>query len=85
MGRLKRWRLRRAYRLVLKDISKQSGLYRGIYDARSGSDSFMYGVLTVMETLAFEAGDFDFGGKFLVNMTNSQVKAGIIHDEDQQG
>lgn len=34
-------------------------LFRGEYDAKNGSDKFIYGVETVMESIAFEAGYFD--------------------------
>ena len=82
MGRLKKWRLRRAYRLVFKDLCKVS-MFRGVYDAKNGSDDFMYGVSMVMEAIAFEAENFDFEAMFMDNMTRSMVKAGILHDENK--
>lgn len=82
MGRLKKWRLRRAYRLVFKDLYKVN-MFRGVYDAKNGSEAFMYGISTVMGTIAFEAENFDFEDMFMANMTRSMVKAGILHDEDK--
>lgn len=79
MGILRRWRLRRAYRLVLNDLSELR-LLTGVYDAKNGSDTFMYGVQTVMETIAFEAQDFDFEDMFIQNMAESKKKAGITDE-----
>ena len=76
MGRLKRWRLRRAYKLVYNDLRKVN-LFRGVYDARHGDEHFMYGIQTVMEIVAFEAEDFGFDDLFLDNLTYSQLKAGV--------
>lgn len=81
MSRLKRWRLRRAYRLVLKDLSKIS-MFRGVYDAVNGDEVFMYGIGTVMETIAFEAEDFNFEQTFNDNMTRSEIKAGVISEQE---
>lgn len=82
MGKLKRWRLRRAYRLVLKDLFKVN-MFRGVYDAVNGDEVFMYGIGTVMETIAFEAGDFNFEQTFNDNMTRSEIKAGVVDDKDE--
>lgn len=79
MSRLKKWRLKRAYKLVLKDLSRVS-MFRGVYDASNGDASFMYGIGTVMDTVAFEAEDFEFEQKFNDNMTRSEIKAGIINE-----
>ena len=80
MNRFKKWRLRRAYRLVLKDLSKV-GLFRGVYDAKHGSDSFMYGVQSVMETIALEAGKLEFEDLFVDNLVQSQLNSGVSNGE----
>ena len=83
MGRLKRWRLRKAYRLVYQDLRKVS-MFRGVYDARNGDETFMYGIQTVMENVAHGADEFEkFNNIFLDNMTYSQIKAGVINDQDK--
>ena len=79
MGKWKRRRLKKAYRLVFKDLSKID-MFRGLYDAKNGDESFMYGVSTVMGTVAFEAEDFDFEEKFIENMTNSEIKSGASNE-----
>lgn len=81
MNRLKKWRLRRAYRIVLKDLSKIS-MFRGVYDAKNGSATFMHGIMTVMETIAFEAEDFNFEQKFNDNMIRSEIKAGAGNGQE---
>lgn len=86
MSRLKRWRLRRAYKLVYKDLRKVS-MFRGVYDARNGDESFMYGIQTVMENVAHGAGEDEyelFNDIFLDNMTYSQIKAGVYNDQEQR-
>ena len=66
-----------AYKIVFEDLTK-CDMFKGIYDAEHGKDSFMYGVLTVMENIAFnvseECGD-KFSTKFTENMNKSHEKA----------
>lgn len=46
-----------AYQIVLRDIvDKDCGFLLGRFDAQHGNISFMYGVQTVMEHLAYMAG-----------------------------
>ena len=75
------WRLRRAYKLVLKDLSDIS-LFRGVYDAVHGDEHFMYGIQTVMETVAFVANDLEFIDTFIDNMTYSQEEAGAGNEQE---
>lgn len=81
MSRLKKWRLRRAYKLVYKDLRRVS-MFRGVYDASNGSEEFMHGVQTVMEMVAFVAEDFNFETVFFDNLTYSQIKAGVIDEQE---
>lgn len=52
-------------------------MFRGEYDARHGSESFMYGISTVMDYLALKV-DEDFyqevSDAFIKNMVKSQEK-----------
>lgn len=63
-----------AYSIVFDDL-KECGLFCGKYDAKNGNKSFMYGVSTVMESIAYnicdEVGD-DFSKTFIKNMVESQ-------------
>ena len=67
--------LMKAYQMVLKDI-KQCGpsLLVGEYDAKHGNSSFMHGIETVMEFIAYNAGDDEFDNMFLQNMVDSKNK-----------
>lgn len=66
-----------AYKIVLKDLCK-CGLFRGRYDALNGDEHYMYGVSSVMESIAYhvsdEVGD-DFSDKFIKNMLRSEERA----------
>lgn len=66
-----------AYKIVFEDLTK-CDMFKGIYDAEHGKDSFMYGVSTVMENIAFnvseECGD-KFSTEFTENMNKSKEKA----------
>lgn len=43
----------KAYQIVLKDMMLNGpDMFKGVYDARNGNDSFMYGIQTVMEYIA---------------------------------
>lgn len=54
-----------AYQIVLRDIGdKDCGFLLGRFDAQHGNISFMYGVQTTMEYLAYMAGP-DAGEKFM--------------------
>lgn len=54
-------------------------MFRGEYDAKNGSESFMYGIATVMEYLAFCVDDTFYqsvSDGFMRNMIKSQEKVG---------
>nr|DAG45813.1 MAG TPA: hypothetical protein [Caudoviricetes sp.] len=54
-----------AYQIVFRDIvDKDCGFLVGRFDAQHGNKSFMYGVQTTMEYLAYMAGP-DAGEKFM--------------------
>ena len=71
--------LQKAYKMVYEDLCNCE-LFVGIYDASHGNESFMYGVSTVMESIAYrisdEEGDW-FSNRFLNNMVNSGKVAEI--------
>ena len=72
-----------AYWIVLKDLAK-CNMFTGIYDARSGSDKFMYGVSVVMESIAYKVGERigdKFADEFADNMISSKRKAERKEDE----
>lgn len=47
-----------AYRIVYNDImNRGGGLFQGVFDAKNGKKSFMYGISTVMEFIAYEVGE----------------------------
>lgn len=67
------------YNYVFDDlISNYGGLFQGRYDGKNGNKDFMYGIWTIMEAIAYNAG----GNKtdildeiFATNMTESEIKA----------
>lgn len=65
-----------AYKIVFNDL-KKCGLFMGTYDAKNGNEHFMYGIETIMESIAYaisdETGD-KFNTKFLKNMIESEKK-----------
>ena len=47
-----------AYSIVLNDmLNSECGMFVGNYDAKNGSDEFMYGISTVMEYIAYKVYD----------------------------
>ena len=68
-----------AYKIVLEDLTKCGcGLFVGQYDAKNGSEQFMYGISTIMEHIAYKAGkrEYDeFINTFFENMKKSVDKA----------
>jgi hypothetical protein len=71
----------KAYQLVLTRLM-QCNLFNGKYDALNGSEDFMDGIRTVMEVIAFNAGEYDkFDKEFSKNLLDSLVKSGIIESE----
>lgn len=66
-----------AYKTVFDDLIK-CDMFKGIYDAKHGTDSFMYGVATVMENIAINVSEDcyeKFDDEFMENMTESQKRA----------
>ena len=56
-------------------------MFRGVYDAKHGSDSFMYGIATVMEYLALKVSEEfyeEVSDIFVKNMVKSLDKAGKL-------
>lgn len=48
--------VKKIYRLVYDDLIKNGpALFRGIYDAENGSETFMHGIETVIEYIAYNA------------------------------
>lgn len=70
--------LQDAYRIVYNDIlNSECNLLLGVYDARNGSEQFMYGIDTVMEWIAYRVSEKDgdsFSEMFLKNMSESKKK-----------
>jgi hypothetical protein len=65
------------YKTVLKDLVK-CPMFLGNYDAKNGSKQFMYGILTVMEFIAYNCGEEtydEFEKIFLENLQKSVDKA----------
>ena len=61
---------------LIEDMSK-CGVFVGKYDAKNGSEEYMYGVDAVMEYLAYEVSDEygdAFSEKFTKNMIDSENK-----------
>lgn len=71
--------LREAYRMVYEDLIKNGpNFFRGIYDASHGTDSFMFGVTTIMEFIAVnvdEATYEQYDEMVTKNMVDSRRKA----------
>lgn len=68
-----------AYNYVFDDlISNYGGLLRGNYDAKNGNEHFMYGIWTVLEIIAYNAGGDDkvdlLNIIFSTNMEESEKK-----------
>ena len=71
---IKQEELKYSYEVVLEDLC-QCGLFRGIYDAKNGSDLFMDGIATVMEAIAEKADRPWFTDDFITNRIKSKEKA----------
>ena len=63
-----------AYNYVFDDlISNYGDLFRGKYDAKNGSESFMYGIWTVMDVIAHnDKKDEVLNALFFTNMQISE-------------
>ena len=73
--------LTHAYRLVFQDLisSNAPNLFKGIYDAKNGSEKYMYGINTVMEHIAYKADPTEetynsFSDMFMRNMIKSKER-----------
>lgn len=68
-----------AYKIVFKDL-KKCPMFVGTYDGRNGKHRFMYGISTVMESIAYsiseKTGD-EFCDTFIENMIESENKADL--------
>ena len=68
--------LQKAYEMVFNDMTKKGpNLFQGKYDSKNGNKDFMYGILTVMEFISYEAGMEDFDNVFIKNMIKSEERA----------
>ena len=66
-----------AYRIVFADLTREDGcaLFRGIYDAKNGKDSYMHGISSVMEYIASQVSEQahdNFEDIFILNMIRSE-------------
>ena len=69
-----------AYKIVFDDLTREDGcaLFRGVYDAKNGKTSYMYGISHVMEYIAIQVSEQtrdNFEEMFLKNMIKSEEKA----------
>ena len=50
-----------AYKIVYNDIlNRDIGLFLGRFDAKNGKPEFMYGIITLMEFIAYESSEKDY-------------------------
>lgn len=71
-----------AYRIVYEDLTKDDWLFTGKYDAENGNKHFMYGVATVMEKIAYEAGEYDnFSRRWDGNIAQSEGKTDVLPNQ----
>lgn len=67
---------REAYQIVLNDLL-DCAMFRGHYDAKNGSPQFMYGIATVIESIAFGCGKYEeVCDAFIQNMIMSEKAVG---------
>ena len=63
---------REAYQIVLNDLL-DCALFRGHYDAKHGSQQFMFGVSAVIDSIAFGCGKYEeVSDAFIQNMIKSE-------------
>ena len=62
-----------AFQIVLNKL-KECELFCGKYDGKHGSQQFMHGIGTVMEVIAYHAGDEQFEDMFIRNLIMSEDK-----------
>lgn len=64
-----------AYEIVYNDLSKLN-MFMGTYDAKNGSELYMYGISAVMENIAYHADKLEeFEKIFFENIEKSVDKA----------
>ena len=62
---------------IIEEI-REISMFNGRYDAKNGKKDFMYGILSVMECLAYMVSDKygdSFSDTFLQNLIDSEQKA----------
>lgn len=71
--------IREAYKIVFADMMNDGcGLLVGKYDARNGSNKFMYGIMTVMDYITGNISEIlskAFEDEFYKNLEESRVRA----------
>ena len=76
-----------AYLLVYKDLM-QNPMFRGCYDARNGNEDYMYGISTVMESIAWRAGGDELIDEYNThwneNITSSEAIAELFREAEWQ-
>lgn len=71
-----------AYRIVYEDLTKDDWLFTGKYDAENGNKHFMYGIASVMEEIAYEAGRYEeFSEKWDSNIAKSEGKDDVLPNQ----
>jgi hypothetical protein len=74
-----------AFMLVYKQLM-QNPMYRGSYDARNGDEDFMYGIASVMESIAYYAGGdslvAEFNTYWSANMDSSKAIAELFRNAE---
>lgn len=67
--------IKKAYKQVFRDMLLHGlDMFRGIYDAKNGDESFMFGVQTVMEYIAYNVNEETFN-KFSDMFTENMIKS----------
>ena len=78
--------LQEAYKIVYEDMMNSGCcLFKGIYDAKHGSDSFMFGIETVLEYIASNVSEEcheNFDNMFMNNMSKCESEC---NNDDTSG
>ena len=71
-----------AYKIVFDDLTREGGcdLFRGIYDAKNGKDSYMNGISLVMEYIANQVSEQTYDS--FVDMFFEEQRKGEKSQED---
>lgn len=71
-----------AYRIVYEDLTREDGLFTGRYDAVNGTSTYMYGIASVMEKIAYEAGRYEeFSEKWDGNFMKSEGREEVLPNQ----